>query len=743
MSIYLGADAKMLFLTNQRFLLARLYMDLLCQIPTKRRVSKALDVLPEGIDETYSEAWHRVCTQSPDHADLGKRILLWIIHATRPLRVQELRHAIAIEKKDEEIDPDGLLDVAKLTSFCAGLVIVDEQRGLFSLVHPTTQEYFDKHKDVLFPAAHETIAATCITYLRMKPFRNEGALDDFDAFSWRRRTCHFLGYAAVNWGLHAAMAGSEQAKDDSLSLINNECIRAAAWQALQLNIVGTREFGTEWPNDYRDSKEEFHASRSYSVALHVAAYFGLISVVQTFLELGYDVDQIDGTGRTPLHWAITGKQNTMLESLLKHGANANARIADGNETLRRWSHMVSESLPLALAARLNNGAAIECLLHYGAEINKISTSGRNKTALSAALYTGRRSATKVLLENGADVNVDIEGLKWAAEYKDLELLKLAVDAGANSHNIQHALVSAAASGNYDAVVFLVEHGANANGFGDPLESCKEADCLSPKEFQTPLVASAASVGLKDRKIYPCFRYLIEAGANVDRVCARRWGYGNDYFISLDLENNPGGGKTTALHTAAYHGRLDMVRILVERGADIHLSLGEQHTALSSAIGSEGYYGKEDEPWDEFGPASSLRVRATIGLLVDLGADPKLCKDEEIQRMETLFQMSSADCEMVAALQTVFSQLRNYRSKKYYKKSFRERVSELKKIIAEEANLELCCDRDKKRISRFLAMSEAEIVRRDERRIHLLTGRADRKRLCAQYNNVCYKGRDLV
>ena len=174
-------------------------MDLLCRIPTKRRVSKALDVLPEGIDRTYLEAWHRVCAQSPDQADLGKRILSWIVHATRPLGVQELRHAIAIEEEDEEIDPDGLLDVATLTSFCAGLVIVDEQRGLFSLVHPTTQEYFDKHKRDLFPAAHENIAATCTTYLRMKPFRDEGALDDYDAFYERRCTCPLLGYAAVNW----------------------------------------------------------------------------------------------------------------------------------------------------------------------------------------------------------------------------------------------------------------------------------------------------------------------------------------------------------------------------------------------------------------------------------------------------------------------------------------------------------------------------------------------------------------
>ena len=671
-------------------------MDLLCQIPTKRGVRKALEVLPYGIDKTYSEAWHRVCTQSPQQAELGKRILSWIIHATRPLRVQELRYALAIEDNDEEIDPDGLLDVATLTSFCAGLVIVDEQRGLFSLVHPTTQEYFDKHKGVLFPAAHENIAATCIIYLRMKPFRDEGALDDYDAFYQRRCTCHLLGYAAVNWGLHAAMADSKKAKDHSLSLINNESVRAAAWQALLLNIVGEQEFGPEWPVKtpfLSSSDDEFNSSKSFTVALHVAAYFGLISVVHTFLELGHEVDQLDGTGRRPLHWAIIGKQNTMLEILLEHGANANAEIENDYQRLRRWGFMVDEwKLPLALAAYLDNRTAIECLLHHGAEIDKTSKSGRTNTALSAALFNECRSATQVLLENGADVNADVEGLTQAANYENSECMKMAVDAGASIPNMQQALTSAAAGSNYNAIVFLVEHGASPNGFGEPLHSLSS-------EVHTPLVSCAAQFSdTENPKSFQCFQYLIEAGASLDRVCNRRW-----WYPDVDI-----GPKTTALHTAAFHGRLDMVRALVERGANANLSLGEQHTALSSALASEGYIAMGNGAWDEFGPASSLRVRAAISLLVDLGADPKLCKDVEIQRIETLLKMSSDDCKMVAALQTLASQISIWDYFNYQHENFHDTVSELKELIAEGANVNLCCDRDKKKIGNILAWPEVII-----------------------------------
>ena len=688
-------------------------MDLLCGIPTKRRVMRALDVLPEGIDKTYSEAWHRVCTQSPDEADLGERVLMWVVYATRPLRVQELRYALAIEDNDEEIDPDGLLDAEKLTSFCAGLVIVDEQRGLFSLVHPTTQEYFDKHKDVLFPTAHEKIAATCITYLHMRPFRDEGALEDFDAFCERHCACRLLGYAAVNWGFHAAVAGSEKAKSDSLSLVNNETVRAAAWQALQLNIVGAREYGTEWPRKNEPDEHEFHISHSYSGALHVAAYFGLIDIAHTLLELGYDIELLDGTGRTPLHWATIGKQNKMLEFLLEFGANANAEKAVDNEYLRRWH---TERLPLTLAAYLDNPTAIVCLLHHGAEINRnLRERSDTRTALSTAIYEQRRAATQVLLEHGADVNAAVQALIWTAAYGDLELLKMAVDAGASNYAMQQALEEAAAYANYNAVVFLVERGANADGFGETLESCNGLGSLSPEEFQTPLVASAAHFpGIKDSEHFHCFQYLVEAGANVNRVCfqRRRFDYhyiGGSSARSGDGITTPQRRKTTALHTAAYHGRLDVVRALVERGVDVNLSLGKHNTALSSALDSERDNG--GLPW-EFGPVSSLRARAMVSLLIDLGANLQLCTDDRIQRIETLLKMSSDDCKMLAKLQPVFEQLKWWT---YGTKSARDGVKELKELVAGGAILDICCDRDKKEIGRILAWSEEEIDRMDESR----------------------------
>ena len=123
--------------------------------------------------------------------------------------------------------------------------------------------------------------------------------------------------------------------------------------------------------------------------------------------------------------------------------------------------------------------------------------------------------------------------------------------------------------------------------------------------------------------------------------------------------------------------------------------------------------------DEFGPTSTLRVRANIRLLIDLGADPQLCKDEEIQRIETLLDMSSDNCKTVATLQTLVDLFAHVEQK-----SFRDKISELKELIAGGANPDLCCNRDKYKIASLLALSREDIDDMDKIRKRRLASQAE-------------------
>ena len=147
-------------------LLTLLYIELLADIPTKRGICNALETLPVGTDDNYMEAWVRIGSQKSQQAKIGKQILAWVVHATRPLTVQDVQYALAIEPGDEDLDPEGLLNVPDLASFRAGLIVIDGKSDLNTLVHPTRQDFFQNRKEALFPNAHEDIAETCVTVRR-------------------------------------------------------------------------------------------------------------------------------------------------------------------------------------------------------------------------------------------------------------------------------------------------------------------------------------------------------------------------------------------------------------------------------------------------------------------------------------------------------------------------------------------------------------------------------------------------
>jgi predicted transcriptional regulator len=115
----------------ERFLLARLHMKALVEQDSKEAILHVLKNLPNEIDEIYDQAMERIERQP--NKELAKRVLSWIIHASRPLSVEELRHALAVSPNMTEINPDALVFKSKLTSVCAGLVVIDKEQQIIRL----------------------------------------------------------------------------------------------------------------------------------------------------------------------------------------------------------------------------------------------------------------------------------------------------------------------------------------------------------------------------------------------------------------------------------------------------------------------------------------------------------------------------------------------------------------------------------------------------------------------------------
>lgn len=95
----------------------------------------------------------RIHAQSEDQCDLVIMVLSWITHAFLSLIIEESQHALTIEDENAILQRTGIIESSDLTSFCAGLVIIDKKNGTVALIHSITQEY----EEIFFSEASFTV----------------------------------------------------------------------------------------------------------------------------------------------------------------------------------------------------------------------------------------------------------------------------------------------------------------------------------------------------------------------------------------------------------------------------------------------------------------------------------------------------------------------------------------------------------------------------------------------------------
>lgn len=124
-------------------------------------------------------------------------------------------------------------------------------------------------------------------------------------------------------------------------------------------------------------------------ALHSYARHNRVAQARKLLENGSDVKVRGNNGRTALHLATTAE---MADLLLSHGADPSAVSEMGFSPLRDC------------IARHCEPAVVRLLLEHGANPN-VGDGSRGDTPLHVACFDGAREAVSLLLDSGADINV--------------------------------------------------------------------------------------------------------------------------------------------------------------------------------------------------------------------------------------------------------------------------------------------------------------------------------------------------
>jgi len=248
------------------------------------------------LGDVYGATIARIKAQVGNKSRLGMAALMWINHAERPLRVDELRHALAVELGSRYFNARNVPSTSTLVSCCQGLIDVDKEASTVRLIHFTLQEYLSAHPE-LFGRPHSAMAEICLTYLSSKQVKALSTNPSPDT-----RNMPFLEYCSVHWGVHAKKEISASGRSLALELLRGD------YGHISTQFLFARVEGLD-PRKY--------SSYSPFSGLHCASFFGIIQVVACLIQMGcYDIDGGDFYGCTPLVWASHDGHEEVVKILL-------------------------------------------------------------------------------------------------------------------------------------------------------------------------------------------------------------------------------------------------------------------------------------------------------------------------------------------------------------------------------------------------------------------------------------------
>ncbi len=298
--------------------------------------------------------------------------------------------------------------------------------------------------------------------------------------------------------------------------------------------------------------------------------------IEELLKTGADANT-KKDGRTLL-WKVCDVYDSqpvdnIVELLLKYGAKPNVSKRD-------------EDGPLHYAAMFKQVEAAKLLVKYGADVN--AKGSYLRTPLIYAASDGNSpELVQFLIDHGADVKAKNEaGENALFEHitrgkTNLKIVEILLDNGikVNSKNKHYGTVLhwAAFCGRTEIVTLLVKRGANVNAKGD-MDETPVQKAMSQNKLETvkALFRLGAAPLTSGRLGFSLLEFATDSG---DKEFVKE-------IISKIKEKSKGG--LNALTTAARKGDLDMVKLLIEAGFDVD---DQDSFGSDSPLIKASYYGK--------------------------------------------------------------------------------------------------------------------------------------------------------
>ena len=290
------------------------------------------------LDSVYGQTLQQIKEQKGDWRRLGMEVLMWISHAERPLRIDELCHALAVDVEATDLDHRRIQPPETVLGSCLGLAFVHKKTSIVRPIHDTLQEYLSRPG--ILPGAHKTLGETCLAYLNYNQVKELPANKVQDLIHMP-----FLEYSSFHWVAHAKIELSDRAKALALELLNQ--------------YENHISFKKMWPHYYSKPLYPF-------TGLHCASDLGINALVAALIETkSCDINQEDSRSRTPLMCAVMGENHGAAKLLLTcDGVDPNKQAYSCGYT------------PLWWATQYRDVEMVRLLTNGGADPNKPSKDGQ-------------------------------------------------------------------------------------------------------------------------------------------------------------------------------------------------------------------------------------------------------------------------------------------------------------------------------------------------------------------------------
>ena len=513
---------------NGIFLWLALSLEDIQQVKALSNAVHIINMLPASIDAFYHRALKSIPSQD---VEMAQRILSWVTVARRPLNLPELQEALAVradriqsyEQAPSATQKLGLSETkAEVHRICGGLVTIAEE-GIVSLRHPTLREYLLSEVEPSNCSHHPALAAHELL----------------------ARSCLVLLSSSIWVAAASTSTGIEPAQKLGRGATSTLTIYAAAnWavhyrlsETYSRNLAGTLQRCLTITLDYDCQSFSIpNSGRSIHIAnttLRISASYGLVSLTQLCLQMG--TDPRGGSCvlcKSPLAIAAGGGHLGAAKILLKGTADAPLWTSSNADRI----------IHLALARGLTD--EVKSYLECGANVDAVEHNS-GKTLLHVAAESGRLDMIKLLIGCNANVN-------------------------AFTPTTQETPLHLAAARGYIHIVKYIVDGRDT--------SMRELE-LYDSIVRQPYYQNWTEDLLKNDEMRGSIVWEVEARDNAEEHI-RNLRSSLAGYSDIDLRTSAG---CTALELAAVNGYDDVVRFLLDRGADIKGDGVERCTALQAAI----------------------------------------------------------------------------------------------------------------------------------------------------------------